>query len=188
MELCNEDQASFKNVILMPPDMFDELLAREGPMITQQNTNYREALDPGLKLALTLRHLAPGTKYHSMAYGWRVLHNTMSLLIPEVCQFFIDEYNDEVMKCPATPEEWCVISDKCMHVEVEIRPYLHAVHLMASTSTASVFQTVVPCTIAIKGSTPLYSWRSSMLITNSPVQTSAIWDQHQMLRPTMPQS
>ena len=72
-------------------DMFDELLTRVGPRITKHNTNYREALDPGLKLSLTLRHLVSGTKYHSMSYGWRVPHNTISLLIPKVCQAIIDE-------------------------------------------------------------------------------------------------
>ena len=112
VELRNEDQASFKNFMRMPPEMFDELLTRVGPGITKQNTHYREALDPGLKLALTLRHLASGTKYHSMSYGWRVPHNTISMLIPKVCQAIIDEYKDEVMKGPTTPEEWRAISDK----------------------------------------------------------------------------
>ena len=73
VELRNEDQESFKNFMRMPPEMFDELLTRVGPRITKQNTHYIEALDPGLKLALTLRHLASGTKYHSMPYGWRDL-------------------------------------------------------------------------------------------------------------------
>ena len=95
------------------PDMFDELLTKGGPRITKQNTNYREALDAGLKVALTLRHLVSGTKYHSMSYGWRVPHNTISLLIPNVCQAITDEYTkDEVMKCSTTPGEWRAISDK----------------------------------------------------------------------------
>ena len=34
MELRNEDPASFTNFLLMPPDMFDELLDRVGPRIT----------------------------------------------------------------------------------------------------------------------------------------------------------
>ena len=92
--------------------MFDELLTRVGPRITKQNTTFREALDPGLKLAITLRHLASGTNYHSMSYGWRVPHNTISLLIPKMCQVIIDEYIDDVMKCPTTPEECREISDK----------------------------------------------------------------------------
>ena len=102
VELRNEDQASFKNFLRMPPEMFDELLTRVDPRITKQSTNYREGLDPDLKLALTLRHLAPGTKYHAMSYGWREPHNTISLLIPKVCQAIIEEYKDEMMECPTT--------------------------------------------------------------------------------------
>ena len=90
VELLNEDQESFKNFMQMPPEMFDELLSRMGPRITKHSANYLETLDPGLKRALILRHLATGTKYHSMSYGWRVPHNTISLLIPKVCQAIID--------------------------------------------------------------------------------------------------
>ena len=61
VELHNEDQKAFKNFMRMPPEMFDELLTRVGPRISKQKTNYREALEPGLKLAITLRHLASGT-------------------------------------------------------------------------------------------------------------------------------
>ncbi|CAG2241330.1 unnamed protein product [Mytilus edulis] len=55
-----------------------------GPRIAKQNTFYRNPLEPGLKLAITLRHLASGAKYRSMQYGWRVPHNTISVFIPEV--------------------------------------------------------------------------------------------------------
>ncbi len=112
VELRNEDQASFKNFMRMSPDMFDELLARVAPRITKQQTWYREPLEPGLKLALTLRHLASGSKYASMKFGWRVPHNTQSLIVREVCQAIIDEYMDEMMSCPTTPEGWLAISDQ----------------------------------------------------------------------------
>ena len=95
----------------MPPDMFDELLARVGPRITKQTTRYREPLEPGLKLALTLRHLASGSTYAAMKYGWRVPHNTQSLVVREVCKAIIDEYMPGVMTCPTTPEGWRAISD-----------------------------------------------------------------------------
>ena len=165
--------------------MFDELLTRLGPRITKQNTNYREALDPDLKLALTLRHLAAGTKYHSMSYGWRVPHNSIFLLIPKVCQAIIDENKYEVMSVPP------LLRNGVPYLTTSRRGGtfpIPVVHLMAIMSTASVLQTVVPYTITIKGSTPLYSWRSLMLITNSSGQTSAVWDQHQMLKSTMHQS
>ena len=61
VELRNEDQKAFKNFMRMLPEMFDELLTRVGPRNRKQNTNYREPIEPGLKLAITLRHLASGT-------------------------------------------------------------------------------------------------------------------------------
>ena len=41
VELRNEDQRSFRNVLLMEPGMFDELLERVGPRIMKQHTRYR---------------------------------------------------------------------------------------------------------------------------------------------------
>ena len=112
VELRNEDHRSFKNFLRMPPEMFDELLERVGPAITKQHTRYREPLEPGLKLALTLRHLASGSKYTTMQYGWRVPHNTMSVVVREVCQALVDVYLPEVMTCPTTPDDWLQISNK----------------------------------------------------------------------------
>ena len=112
VELRNEDPASFINFLRMPPEMFDELLERVGPRITKQHTWYREPIDPGLKLALTLRHLASGNKYASLKFAWRVPHNTISLVVREVCNAIIDEYMDEVLVCPTTPEAWRIIADK----------------------------------------------------------------------------
>lgn len=112
VELRNEDHASFVNFMRMSPAMFDELLARVGPRLSKQNTICKDALEPGLKLALTLRHLASGNKYASMKFGWRVPHNTMSIVVREVCQAIISEYMDEVLVCPSTPDGWRAISDK----------------------------------------------------------------------------
>ena len=59
VELRNEDHASFINFLRMPPAMFDELLARVGPRITKQYTFYRDPLEPGMRLALSLLLLVP---------------------------------------------------------------------------------------------------------------------------------
>ncbi|XP_028395726.1 protein ANTAGONIST OF LIKE HETEROCHROMATIN PROTEIN 1-like [Dendronephthya gigantea] len=112
VELRSEDTRCFKNFMRMVPEMFDELLARVSPRITKKHTWYRRPLEPGLKLSLTLRHLASGSTYSAMKYGWRVPHNTQSLIVKEVCQAIIDEYMSEVMTCPTTPEGWRAISDK----------------------------------------------------------------------------
>ena len=56
-ELRYEDPVSSFNFLRVPPDMFDELLGRLGPLIAKQDTPYRKPLEPGLKLAMTMRHL-----------------------------------------------------------------------------------------------------------------------------------
>ena len=73
VKLHNEDHASFTNFLRMPPDKCDELLRRAGLRITKTLTRYREPLEPaGLKLALTLHHLAHWNKYASMKFAWRL--------------------------------------------------------------------------------------------------------------------
>ncbi|XP_028392658.1 protein ANTAGONIST OF LIKE HETEROCHROMATIN PROTEIN 1-like [Dendronephthya gigantea] len=109
VELRSEDTRCFKNFMRMVPEMFDELLARVSPRITKKHTWYRRPLKLGLNLSLILRHLASGSTYSAMKYGWRVPHNTQSLIVREVCQAIIYEYMSKVM---TTPEGWRAISDK----------------------------------------------------------------------------
>ena len=85
-ELREGDTSSFKNYMRMTPEMFDELLQRLAPRLQKPDTNWRKALDPGLKLAVTLRHLAAGDSYPSLSYDFRVARSTISLFIPEVCE------------------------------------------------------------------------------------------------------
>ena len=66
VELRNEDHRSFQNFMRMPPAMFNEIVERLTPRITKQTTNWRTPLEPGLKVALTLCHLASGAEYKDM--------------------------------------------------------------------------------------------------------------------------
>jgi hypothetical protein len=59
-ELRLGDEASYRTYLRMPPEMFDELLARVGLRIAKIDTNYRRAIEAGVKLTATLRHLATG--------------------------------------------------------------------------------------------------------------------------------
>ena len=110
-ELRHEDPASFFNFLRVQPEIFDELLGRLGPRCTKQDTRYRNAIEPGLKIAITLRHLASGDRYSSMKFDFRVPHNSMSLLVREVCKAIVDEYKEEVISCPTSPEEWRAIAE-----------------------------------------------------------------------------
>ncbi len=59
-----------------------------------------------------MRHLASGNRYTSLKFGFRVAHNTISLLVREVCQAIIEEYADEVISCPVATEEWRDIAEQ----------------------------------------------------------------------------
>ena len=65
-ELENEDVASFKNFMRVDPALFSELLEKVGPLIEKEDTFWRKALEPGLKLAITLRYIATGNSYMSL--------------------------------------------------------------------------------------------------------------------------
>jgi hypothetical protein len=104
-ELRVGDQVSFHNIPLMSPEMFDGLRQRVGPKITKKDPRFRRALDAGMKLALTLWHLASGDIYASQKFGWRVPHNTQSLVVREDCHAILNEYLDYILTCPNTPEE-----------------------------------------------------------------------------------
>jgi hypothetical protein len=111
-ELRREDPASYINFVRMTPDLFDELVDRLSPGLTKQDTHYRNALQPALKVAITLRHLATGERYTSMRFGFRVPHNTISKLVKEVCEAIVLEFKDEVLKCPTTSDGWRPLTDR----------------------------------------------------------------------------
>ena len=82
------------------------------PRIQKKDTGWRNALEPGVKLAITIRHLASGDTYPSLMYNFRVVKNTIACLIPEVCQAICEEFKDDVIECPTTPDEWSLIADE----------------------------------------------------------------------------
>ena len=111
-ELKKEDNKGYLNFLRVDYQQFQEILQRIEGRITKQDTNYRKALSPGVKLAITLRYLAAGDSYHSLMYGFRVAHNTTSLLIPKVCEAIIAEFAPEHVCCPTTTQQWRDIAKK----------------------------------------------------------------------------
>jgi len=111
VELREEDVGAFRNFIRMEPRMFQELLDRVGPRLLKKDSFWRKALVPGLKLAITLRHLATGDSYQSLMYAFRVASNTISSFVPEVCEAILAEYQEEVISTPSTPEGWKEIAE-----------------------------------------------------------------------------
>ena len=67
---------------------------------------YRRPLEPGLKIAITLRYLATGDSFQYMEFNWRTAHNTIGKFIPEVCDVIVEEYASEVFRTPTTTDGW----------------------------------------------------------------------------------
>ena len=110
-ELMRESRGDFQAFLRMEPAMFHELLQRVTPHI-QKDRRRRAPLEPGLKLAITLRYLATGDSYHSLAFDFRVPHNTISLFVPEVCRAITAELQDEVFKTPDDPASWRAVAER----------------------------------------------------------------------------
>ena len=56
----------------MSPQRFDHLLTLVGPRIRKNDTNFKEAIPPAERLAITLRFLASGESQQSLAFLFRV--------------------------------------------------------------------------------------------------------------------
>ena len=80
-ELERESHGDFVSYLRMEPVMFHEILQRLSPRLTKRDTKWRKALPPGLKLAVTLRFVATGISYRSLAFSFRVAHNTVSIAV-----------------------------------------------------------------------------------------------------------
>ncbi|XP_048238779.1 uncharacterized protein LOC125376958 isoform X2 [Haliotis rufescens] len=105
-ELEIEDEQSYYNFFRMGKESFNHLLLKVQPKIKKQDTNMRECLPAGLKLAVTLRFLSSGDNFQSLSYLYRVPSNTICTFVPEVCQGIYEALQPEYAKVPSTQDEW----------------------------------------------------------------------------------
>ena len=105
-ELSLNDKDLYKNFTRLDEDLYNQIVDRLRPRLEKQTTFWREPLEVGLRLAITLRFLATGDTYRSLSYAFRVAPNTISKVVPETCRAIIAEYGYEVMHVPQTPEGW----------------------------------------------------------------------------------
>ncbi|XP_068082892.1 uncharacterized protein [Anabrus simplex] len=104
-ELKEEDPETYRNVLRMSPSKFQELLELVEPLIKKQDTKMREAIPCKIKLEITLRYLATGDSFRSLALLFRVSHNSISVFLPEVLAA-IFEVLQPFMKVPDTTSQW----------------------------------------------------------------------------------
>lgn len=65
-----------------------------------------DAISPVMKLMVTLRFLAGGESFQTLALCFRIAHNTISTIIQQTCDAIIVKVGPKYMITPNTAEEW----------------------------------------------------------------------------------
>ena len=104
-ELERDDVGAFKNFVRVNPRLFNEILERIQDDIRKKDTNARKALEPGLKLAVTLRFLATGDSFSTLMYGFLVAKSSICKFIGPVCEAIVNAFCGN-LETPDTQEEW----------------------------------------------------------------------------------
>lgn len=87
------------------------MLRKVDTKVKRHDTNMREAIPPGERLALALRFLATGESYSSLQYQFRISVSAVSQIVPEVCQAIYDVLKQEYLHFPSSEEEWLEITN-----------------------------------------------------------------------------
>lgn len=95
-ELLHEPSGQFDNFCRMSYVDFEFLLNKISPMISKDNTSFREAIPAKYRLAITLRFLASGDSYKSLHYLFKVSTQSISIIIREVCKAINVVLRDEI--------------------------------------------------------------------------------------------
>ena len=78
VKLRADDPEEFFKMMRMTPAVYDELVIRLTSRLLKQDTRMKKALEPGLKVAITIRQLASVNKYSSVAYAFRISRKTIT--------------------------------------------------------------------------------------------------------------
>jgi len=80
----------------MSSEDFEFILTKIGSKINKQDTNMRKAIPIQERLAVTLRFLTTGDSFVSLEYLFKISHQSISRIVPEVCLAIIDALKDEI--------------------------------------------------------------------------------------------
>lgn len=90
---------TIQNFTRMTRNDFDLLCSLIEPRVKKVDTVFREAFTVRERLAITLRFLAAGDSYSSLQYLFRVSKQSISKIVPEVCEAIVTALTDYVKVC-----------------------------------------------------------------------------------------
>ena len=83
-ELLKEPSGELNKFVRMSFTDFEYLLEKILPIISKQDTTFREAIPAKVRLAVTLRFLVTGDSYRSLHYLFKISSQIISRIIPEM--------------------------------------------------------------------------------------------------------
>lgn len=89
---------------------FDQILSLIAPAISGQDTTMRKAISPGLKLVITLHHLAEGSSHSTIALHYRLGRSTVSKIVYQTCDAIWEALHSEYLKPPSGPADWVKVA------------------------------------------------------------------------------
>ena len=84
----------------MSPERYDHLLRLVSPLIKKQDTNLREAIPAGERLAVLLWFLASGESRQSLSFAYRIGKSTLSRILRETYDAIFSVLKDQYLKPP----------------------------------------------------------------------------------------
>lgn len=101
-----KDREQYRNYLRMDTDMFYHIASKVRPYIERVDTQMRNAISVEERCEITLRYLATGARYKTLALDHRTSTASVSLLIPEVCDAIFKAMGPDELKVPGSKEEW----------------------------------------------------------------------------------
>lgn len=100
MILC-DDEEKFFNFTRFSRSEYLDIFEQVKDKIRKQDTNFRRAISPEVKLALTLRYLATGASMTSLHYDFRLGISTVSGILSETLKAVFDSLSPTYLQPPS---------------------------------------------------------------------------------------
>lgn len=78
---------------------FNDLLEKITEKIQKKDTRYRQSIKPNIRFLATLHFLTSGETYTKMRHSWKISKQSLSSLIPEVCDALVQTLQHNVKVC-----------------------------------------------------------------------------------------